>query len=235
MALRLCYEVRLKINCFVGIRDGCCEGGNYECVNSTNFFGRLSALIADSAFYITDHFFFNAYPSRKFRLDVPFDSSEVVPLPSWATDYLQPAGRQRPQDKIRMWNIKRKRPTKFEKKLGHIHVVATRESIFEAHLSKEIDGMFVPKNWEKSLSYFFHNETAQTFLFFPDDVSKRRPLTPLLIKAKEMGWKKIGLVPIWDGKYNHLLEEISGWSDELPNTIVFYHLHENDLREIYES
>lgn len=45
----------LKVHHFVGICDGCCEGGNYECVHDLPFVTRLLRVAADGMRYSTDH------------------------------------------------------------------------------------------------------------------------------------------------------------------------------------
>lgn len=45
----------LKIHHFVGIRDGCMEGGNHECVNERPYLSHLLPLAADGMQYTTDH------------------------------------------------------------------------------------------------------------------------------------------------------------------------------------
>ena len=45
-----------KINSYVGICDGCCEGGNYECVHDDPFLSKLLDTAAEEGMdYITDH------------------------------------------------------------------------------------------------------------------------------------------------------------------------------------
>jgi hypothetical protein len=43
------------VHCFVGINDGCREGGNYECVHSRPFLHSLLSASAENLVYITDH------------------------------------------------------------------------------------------------------------------------------------------------------------------------------------
>lgn len=45
----------LKVHHFVGICDGCCEGGNYECVNERPFLRRLMRIAVDGMRYSIDH------------------------------------------------------------------------------------------------------------------------------------------------------------------------------------
>ena len=44
-----------KVSTFVGIRDGCCEGGNHECVHAEPFLSRLLNAIAEPTSYFADH------------------------------------------------------------------------------------------------------------------------------------------------------------------------------------
>ncbi len=44
-----------QVHHFVGICDGCCEGGNRECVHERPFVRRLLRVAADGMSYITDH------------------------------------------------------------------------------------------------------------------------------------------------------------------------------------
>lgn len=48
-------QARLQVHHFVGICDGCCEGGNYECVHERPFVRRLMRVAADGMRYSTDH------------------------------------------------------------------------------------------------------------------------------------------------------------------------------------
>lgn len=45
----------LKVHHFIGICDGCCEGGNYECVNDRPFVTKLLKVASNGMKYITDH------------------------------------------------------------------------------------------------------------------------------------------------------------------------------------
>jgi hypothetical protein len=47
-----------RINYFIGLKDGCGEGGNYECVNEPPFFNKVLDCMADDGMtYISDHGF----------------------------------------------------------------------------------------------------------------------------------------------------------------------------------
>lgn len=54
-ALARIHDAGWQISTFVGICDGCCEGGNYECIHDDPFLSKVLATAADGMEYITDH------------------------------------------------------------------------------------------------------------------------------------------------------------------------------------
>lgn len=55
VTLRRLSDAGMRVAHFVGICDGCCEGGNHECVHDRPFLSRLLPLCAEGARYTTDH------------------------------------------------------------------------------------------------------------------------------------------------------------------------------------
>lgn len=53
--LSLMLKAGCRINCFVGLRDGCAEGGNYECVHEPPFLHKVLSLAGNPLRYLTDH------------------------------------------------------------------------------------------------------------------------------------------------------------------------------------
>lgn len=80
-ALGLLKEAGVRISCFVGVCDGCCEGGNYECVNSTKWFDRVFSLNTNNQYYITDHFDSEPIQDEMFVGNWRFASINVKELP----------------------------------------------------------------------------------------------------------------------------------------------------------
>lgn len=54
-ALARIHNAGWQISTFVGICDGCAEGGNYECVHDDPFLSKILAAASDGMEYITDH------------------------------------------------------------------------------------------------------------------------------------------------------------------------------------
>jgi hypothetical protein len=67
----------IRLSAIVIIRDGCVEGGNYECATGDGFFGRLMPVVADQLDYFRDH--------EPRPIDVPARFVEFE-----APDYLEP-------------------------------------------------------------------------------------------------------------------------------------------------
>ena len=55
LALARIHDAGWQISTFVGICDGCAEGGNYECIHADPFLSKVLATAADGMEYITDH------------------------------------------------------------------------------------------------------------------------------------------------------------------------------------
>lgn len=63
LTLAFLRDMGVQIACFIGNNDGCCEGGNYECVNTASWIKRVADISTPDGFlYITDHF--NFYGTR---------------------------------------------------------------------------------------------------------------------------------------------------------------------------
>jgi hypothetical protein len=54
-ALARIHNTGWQISTFVGICDGCAEGGNYECIHDDPFLSKVLATAVDGMEYITDH------------------------------------------------------------------------------------------------------------------------------------------------------------------------------------
>lgn len=56
-AVKMIRDSGLQISTFIGVTDGCAEGGNYECCNETPFFEKIVTLMPDAGnmSVITDH------------------------------------------------------------------------------------------------------------------------------------------------------------------------------------
>lgn len=53
--LKKIQKAGLQLSCFIGLNDGCCEGGNYECVNESIWLKKVFQILENGGLYITDH------------------------------------------------------------------------------------------------------------------------------------------------------------------------------------
>ncbi len=53
--LEMITQSSFRVSAFVGIQDGCAEGGNYECVNEMPFLGKVLRASSQSMDYFTNH------------------------------------------------------------------------------------------------------------------------------------------------------------------------------------
>jgi hypothetical protein len=72
----------LKIDSFVGICDGCAEGGNYECVHSDPFLGKLLEASSERLDYFTDHSSFLQIPRKPWEFHGRLFFKETARHPS---------------------------------------------------------------------------------------------------------------------------------------------------------
>jgi len=66
-ALTRIVESDWSVDVFVGIRDGCAEGGNYECVHGAPFLTKMLAAAAGPLTYYADHSYLLTDPDESYR------------------------------------------------------------------------------------------------------------------------------------------------------------------------
>lgn len=92
-----------RLSAFVGIRDGCAEGGNYECVNEMPFLGKVLSASMDGMDYFTDHSSileepeksFQGIDHRWFRKSIQIEGKENLHMEFRLTDLLWRSNGQR--------------------------------------------------------------------------------------------------------------------------------------------
>jgi hypothetical protein len=227
---------RIRLSAMVVIRDGCEEGGNYECVATDNFFGRLMPVMADRFDYFYDHGPDNGRPS----IDVPAAFAEFE-----SPAYLEPFIRNsEPLGDVRAFHVTPFAVVERDFFLGQIRVRVIRDSIWRS--VGETDLMIVKQaipsvtkssaNRPAILNYLkglrSNTDLNQKFEFM-----RRSPLTcfqHLLDKAADQNLSRLCFMPIANGKYQQIALTIQKWKKEYPREIDFYHLNAGDF-ELFRS
>jgi len=231
-ALRILKENGVKIQCFVGIRDGCNEGGNYECVNTNSFFGRLSPILDNKVYYITDHFDYYrgeidpllgklGFMNVNYENTDSFDDSLLFDESVFFNQYFNSL-----QD-ITVIPIQRKDPQTIERMIGKIKVSVSHASVwdYESDLDCIIHGELTHEGNEN----YFQLKPHRTYLSVQNII---RVPEYILAQAQLNKWKKIGLIPFMNGQYNGFIEACLNWNAEYPEKLHFFHLEDRDMIEL---
>lgn len=81
-ALRLLCHLGLRVATLLAVNDGCCEGGNYECLYSRVGFGRLMPLLREGSLLVTDHL--RLGHGSPFRVEPAAVPDEFERIPTWS-------------------------------------------------------------------------------------------------------------------------------------------------------
>lgn len=218
--IRKLISSNIKIDCFVGINDGCREAGNYECINTSNFFARLSPILKDECLYITDHKSENQFSISKKFYDVPF-SVDLIENPDFVnknfTPYYSPY--------IRTWNLKRNNNLPETAKLGKINCSVINQSIWDR--THALDCIFIkpypPKPYLNGVKFNVVDLSPYVNKSFVD----------ILSYANKNHLDAIGITPYLEGNYSSVLEAIENWNLDFPKSILFFHMNSYDMEIIY--
>lgn len=240
-ALRVLMEVGVKIDCFVGIQDGCIDGGNYECVSSNSFFARLSPVLKDKVIYITNHwdapnheytenvvhthgFLNNHFAPLTDDNDLPKMDPEIR-LSEYITD----------DDRKFIIPIKRKDPNTVVVQVNRIGIAASNASVwdFEQDFNCIIHPpySFSPRRrpYDDYRNPFVSNVKDRDYRVYKTYVNN--PVL-LLEDAVTYKWKNIASVPFLRGRYNEFVDLCKNWNDRFPEKIHFFHLEDRDLGDL---
>lgn len=232
-AILILKDHGVKIQCFVGIIDGCCQGGNYECVNTNSFFGRLSPILDDNIYYITEHFgmysdladaltndlgFLNVHyvPTKSFDDSLLFDESVFL------SEYL------RTLKGVFTIPLKRSKEKTMARTIGSINLMVSHSSIWDHEddfdciiyndLSQEGHENYLPQNHIRD--------------YVPLKQVKNESFQYVLKQAEKNSWKNIALVPYLKGRYQEVIDYCRNWKGKYPERIHFFHLEEKDLSDL---
>ncbi len=241
-ALRVLMQTGVKVDCFVGIQDGCSEGGNYECVNSNSFFGRLSSVLKNKAIYITNHW---DAPNHQYKANIVhthgFLNNHFTPLASFdELPHIDPAIRlsehESDDSKKFIIPIKRKDANTIEAKVNRINIATSNASVWD--LEKDFDCIVHPPYNYSHYGSHQTNKYKNPFVFNHRErdfrVYKTYQKDPVLLleDAVTHNWKRIATVPFLRGRYDEFVETCRNWKERFPEKIHFFHLEDRDLEQL---
>jgi hypothetical protein len=208
----------IRLSAVVVIRDGCAEGGNYECCANDGFFGRLMPVVSESFEYLRDH-------GPKI-IDVPAQCDECE-IPGYLDAFVEASN---PIRAVSSYRVTVTSQTEREVLLGQIRVRTIWDSIWKAY---DQHGLIVVKDNVAVSHYLGGLGTSQKLVASVERETKSRmtSIEPWLKRADDLGLRRVSLIPMGGRRYKKIIREIQCWSRDYPQEISFYHLNRNDFQD----
>jgi hypothetical protein len=228
------------ISCFLGFNDGCCEGGNYECVNEPKFFERvLSAAEPSGMKYLTDHTSIlkkeSLYPDNdSYNQRAPGLYEEFI----WNDKYFKCMAIYTEfmgqgaflSDKIVEYQVVQNIPDIYEYKGPSTRITIEHDSIVN-HLD-ELDGLIVSPRCKNLIEKLKPGKDISQKLGGRD--RSLHLLSELLRIGDKKKWKVLGTTAFGGGEHKGFFEALDSWNSECPLWIRIFHFDEDDFSDIKE-
>jgi hypothetical protein len=245
-------EAGFKISCFVGVNDGCREGGNYECVNSPRWIEKVFTLFPEEGgLYITDHSpilnVLNVYPYsydpiyrepyypefifKNWRLKrihsvylSLFCSYSYVPgISTVLSLFTYPVAYKVTTHRYKCW--------KWISKTG---ILLTIEHDNIANHIDEIDGDIVSIRCFDLIQKLTPDIKAEVEVIYSDwrDNTTQRFTKRILQVAKERKWKIVGTTAYGNGMHEDIFSILDNWKEDYPEALRIFYLDSNDFSDI---
>lgn len=227
----------ISISSAVYIRDGCQEGGNYECTNTASYFGRLLPLLTEQSYILTDHGTDNGF------FDVPVTAHNVA-IPFFY-DFLIRASS--PLREPILWKVQKCHSVPHKINLPNISIRIIHDSIFNylkmfdliVLFSKNPTGFFnyfgIDVPWAPIFDEYFLYQYADKPRYILFSRTKIANLSKILRFANENGLIKIGFIPFGKGHYEIVFSELTEHRLEYPKEIYLFHLNKADFGFFYHK
>jgi HEAT repeat protein len=218
--IRLMIDAGLKIRFFVGVQDGCCEGGNHECINSQTFFTRLSPLMGEDCLYLTNHLFMKRRPVEK-RLPFKFRNFRLSNLPfdaSCFSDFGEVT------EKWQLFKVSRIPSDSVFYKIGKTEVHVHHSSLWDC--KERTDGWIIPHYPPEVLRNYLPRFNPAVYLSHHEAAEK------LFSWAIENKHETIAAIPFDSDKNlaKGFLDRLYRGEDAYPKCIHFYHIKDHEMQ-----
>jgi hypothetical protein len=247
-----------RISCFVGICDGCSEGGNYECVNNFEFLDKVISLINPSGMiYLTDHSEF-LFPCSNIFHYPPQKTFQEFIIGKKIFRYLDTDGDQfisNIRGSRREWGMVRSdggyglikkyevtfhTPDVSDWKGKNLRLTIEHDSIVN-HL-KELNGAVMSsrcrhlcKRLDPKAYDAIGIKIVRDYYFKPSinsDWSSRESLNLLLKICSQKKWEIVGTTAFGDGEHSEFISILNNWTGDNPKWIRIFHLDSGDFSEL---
>jgi hypothetical protein len=248
-----------QLHGFAGVNDGCCEGGNYECVNDLAFLQQVLGLCSPGGLtYLTDHspLLFPENPEsaqplsprREFLLkgfrflqtDTYLRYEPGARHPRWTSlaigaPLAESAHRQR---RIFSYQVVPHR-AQVQVWTGNSLSVTFEHSNIAEHLA-ELDGVVISEScWRLCTALGAPRSMSEarppSYFFKPRFRGNRDAgdsVRFLLQEAARRGWRTVGTTAFGGGAHRPMLAALANWQAPLPAHVRVFHLDREDYADI---
>jgi hypothetical protein len=213
----------IQLDALCVIRDGCIDGGNYECILCGASLGRLLPLFKHGSVINKDH---NGLSGR-----FPWMLKRIV-----IRDYHKKfAENSDPVSTLSSFELHEYPKVIRSTRVGNLELVVSHQSIWENLRSYDL--LFLAP-FPGRLEGYHHfldglaSANIETLNIIVHSVRPVLSIAALLDQAEERECERICLGPIADGNYGQILEEISRHQGKYLREIKFCHLDADDFKSI---
>ena len=233
--LGILYAKGISVSALIIIRDGCCEGGNYECVAGDGFWGRLMPVLSKNFDLFFDNHRKGTTNSDKILPDIPAQFTEF-PNPNFLKPFIQMS---RPINGVKAFHGILIPSSERTFRLGKINVRIIRDSIwrdfeqFDLVLVRDTGSTrSATENYLRGLvNEGFTTEKCRFISSFEMNLGVST-FREILKSANEMRSSRVSIMPMANGRYSRIAKEITEWHGEYPQEISFYHLNDGDYKSL---
>ncbi|MDD3001608.1 MAG: hypothetical protein PHF29_07625 [Candidatus Riflebacteria bacterium] len=222
-------QLNIEVSDVAIIRDGCCEGGNYECCTGNNFLGKLVG-IQNASF----NFYFCHWCAD--CLFVPA-INEKIEVPKWVSILRKYSDPMHKQNGIRFSPIKYPR---IEYQIGLIKIGVIRNAI-TGELA-DYDLVLIPEESYGTLKSFMYfakglglRKYKDMFYATKRDINPQTAFKNFLETAIAQKCKKIAVLPFVDEEYHEIISLIRHHKDSNLDTIDFFNMNQLAYDQICAS
>lgn len=228
-AIDLITRVAGCLHLFIGVRDGCVEGGNFECVNNLPYIEKVVKLAPPEGMdlYLDHSEFFDLYP------EFIFDRKRV--------QYMQKLPlklNKHPLGPTRHYHVVEHVPEITRWTHGNLTLTIEHDNLVNHYA--ELDGIVGPAICRKMVNarkkynqdkfyipplYFFYPHLKPGW-------TAKHSLESIYRVTQERGWRTVGVTAFGQGDHDGFLSIITRWVCENPLWLRFFHLDRDDFQSL---
>ena len=225
--LQLMEKCNLRLNLFVGMRDGCMEGGNYECTNTIPFLEKIISLSSDVGMdvYVDHSAFLHMYSNYIF-------GNRYIHFIEESTSQFN----RHPIDSVQHYYVSLHKPEIWKWEKRNIKLTIEFDSILN-HVS-DLDYSVCRGLCTGFLMYKFREELNRKILKFPRRFfqpefeigwSGSDSLEMLLDRISHISCKIIGTTAFGQGQHQEYLSILGNTVIQKPLWLRFFHVDIDDF------